>query len=476
MVVFWCLISPLTLFVYNVVVHMSGSKNSNTAIAPSAVALLPLVVFLTMFIGVGTYLSLQGVDSAFYQLPAPIAVFPAIILALTLSKEKLNRSIDHFIRGVGHQDIIAMCLIYLLAGAFAAVTKASGGVDATVNLGLSAIPSNMILPGIFLISAFIATAMGTSIGTIAAVAPIALGIAQSASMNLPLTAGVVLSGAMFGDNLSIISDTTIAATRSQGCDMKDKFKENIRIALPAAFIALVIFTFNSAATQVPEIGPIEWLKVLPYVTILVLVILGMNVFVVLTIGILLAGCVSLLSIDGYDLTTFAQDIYSGFGNMQEIFLLSMLIGGLSELMRRQGGLAFLSNLASSIIRTVGSRHSKVANESVSELGIASLISLVNVCTANNTVAIIVSGSVARQLAEDNNVSPRRSASLLDIFSCVIQGVLPYGAQVLLLGSVFNLSPLEVVINSYYCFALAIAAIVAVFIKHLVHQTAVLPES
>ncbi|MGR5337088.1 Na+/H+ antiporter NhaC family protein [Vibrio gigantis] len=448
---------------------MSNSKNSNAVIAPSAVALIPLIVFLALFIGVGTYLSLQGVDFAFYQLPAPIAALPAVMLALLLSKDKLNRAIEQFLSGVGHKDIIAMCMIYLLAGAFAAVAKASGGVDATVNLGLSAIPTSMILPGIFLISAFIATAMGTSMGTIAAVAPVALGIADSAGMSIPLTAGVVLSGAMFGDNLSIISDTTIAATRSQGCEMRDKFKENIRIALPAALIAIVIFAFNSTATQVPETGPIEWLKVVPYITILILAVSGMNVFVVLTIGILLAGGVSLGSVENYGLTDYAQDIYAGFGNMQEIFLLSMLIGGLSELMRRQGGLAFLTNLVSSMIRAFGSSHSKQANGRASELGIAGLVSMVNMCTANNTVAIIVSGSVARQLAEENDVSPRRSASLLDIFSCVIQGVLPYGAQVLLLGSVFNLSPLEIVSNSYYCFALAIVAVVAVFIKHPARQ-------
>ncbi|CAK2085861.1 Na+/H+ antiporter NhaC family protein [Vibrio crassostreae] len=450
---------------------MSNSKNSNAVIAPSAVALIPLIVFLALFIGVGTYLSLQGVDFAFYQLPAPIAALPAVMLALLLSKDKLNCAIEQFLGGVGHKDIIAMCMIYLLAGAFAAVAKASGGVDATVNLGLSAIPTSMILPGIFLISAFIATAMGTSMGTIAAVAPVALGIADSAGMSIPLTAGVVLSGAMFGDNLSIISDTTIAATRSQGCEMRDKFKENTRIALPAALIAIVIFAFNSTATQVPETGPIEWLKVLPYITILILAVSGMNVFVVLTIGILLAGGVSLGSVENYGLTDYAQDIYAGFGNMQEIFLLSMLIGGLSELMRRQGGLAFLTNLVSGLIRAFGSSHSKQANGRASELGIAGLVSMVNMCTANNTVAIIVSGSVARQLAEENNVSPRRSASLLDIFSCVIQGVLPYGAQVLLLGSVFNLSPLEIVSNSYYCFALAIVAVVAVFIKHPARQVA-----
>ncbi|NAZ47411.1 Na+/H+ antiporter NhaC family protein [Vibrio toranzoniae] len=450
---------------------MSNSKNSNAVITPSAVALIPLIVFLALFIGVGTYLSLQGVDFAFYQLPAPIAALPAVMLALLLSKDKLNRAIEQFLGGVGHKDIIAMCMIYLLAGAFAAVAKASGGVDATVNLGLSAIPTSMILPGIFLISAFIATAMGTSMGTIAAVAPVALGIADSAGMSIPLTAGVVLSGAMFGDNLSIISDTTIAATRSQGCEMRDKFKENIRIALPAALIAIVIFAFNSTATQVPETGPIEWLKVLPYITILILAVSGMNVFVVLTIGVLLAGGVSLGSVENYGMTDYAQDIYAGFGNMQEIFLLSMLIGGLSELMRRQGGLAFLTNLVSGVIRAFGSSHSKQANGRASELGIAGLVSMVNLCTANNTVAIIVSGSVARQLAEENNVSPRRSASLLDIFSCVIQGVLPYGAQVLLLGSVFNLSPLDIITHSYYCFALAIVAVVTVFIKHSARQVA-----
>jgi Na+/H+ antiporter NhaC len=443
---------------------MSTQHKTSQSVQASGVALLPLALFLTLFIGVGSYLSWQGVEFAFYQFPAPIAVLPAVVLAVLLSKEKLNRAIEQFLRGVGHQDIIAMCMIYLLAGAFAAVAKASGGVDATVNLGLSAIPTSMILPGIFLISAFIATAMGTSMGTIAAVAPVALGIAQSAGMSIPLTAGVVLSGAMFGDNLSIISDTTIAATRSQGCHMRDKFKENVKIAIPAALAAMLIFAFNSSGTTLSETGEIEWLKVMPYLAILVLAVSGLNVFVVLTVGILLAGVVSLLSVDDYSLTTLGQDIYTGFGNMQEIFLLSMLIGGLSELMRQQGGLAFLTKLVSRAIRIFGSTHDKTSSRRASEFGIAGLVSMVNLCTANNTVAIIVSGSVAKELADEYQVAPKRSASLLDIYSCVIQGLLPYGAQVLLLGSVFNLSPLDVIANSYYCFALAIAAVVAIFIK------------
>jgi len=210
------------------------------AVTPSFIALFPLFLFLTLFIGAGLYYQAQGVDFAFYQLPSVVAILPAIILALIISKEKLNNAIETFIAGIGHANIIAMCLIYLLAGAFAAVAKATGGVDATVALGLSLIPSTLLLPGFFLIAAFIATAMGTSMGTIAAVAPIALGVSQEANIDLALMAGTVISGALFGDNLSIISDTTIAATRSQGCEMRDKFRENIIFSLPAAIITIAI--------------------------------------------------------------------------------------------------------------------------------------------------------------------------------------------------------------------------------------------
>ncbi|HDZ3226805.1 TPA: Na+/H+ antiporter NhaC family protein [Vibrio cholerae] len=418
------------------------------------------MVFLLLFMGVGSYLTWQGVEFAFYQLPAPVAVLPAVVLAIALSKESLNRAIEQFLRGVGHSDIMAMCIIYLLAGAFAAVAKATGGVDATVNLGLALLPASLILPGLFVISAFVATAMGTSMGTIAAIAPVALGIAQAADLNLGLTAGVVLSGAMFGDNLSIISDTTIAATRSQGCHMRDKFKENIRIALPAALLALVVFTFSSQTAQSPQTSDIEWLKVLPYLTILVLAVMGLNVFLVLLVGILMAAGVGGLS-DGYSLSALTKD----FGNMQEIFLLSMLIGGMGELMKQQGGLAFLTHHISRMIDKFTRSHSDVQKMRASELGIAGLVALTNVCTANNTVAIIVSGGVAKELAEHNGVTAKRSASLLDIFSCIMQGVLPYGAQALLLGSIFQMSPLSVVSYSYYCFFLAVAALVAVFRRH-----------
>ena len=422
-------------------------------ISPSAKALLPFALFLTLFIGVGGYLTWQGVDFAFYQLPAPVAILPAIVLAILLSKEKLNKAIEQFIRGMGHSDIIAMCLIYLLAGAFAAVAKATGGVEATVNLGLSLLPVDFILPGLFVISAFVATAMGTSMGTIGAIAPVAVGLAQATGLSLPLTAGVVLSGAMFGDNLSIISDTTIAATRSQGCQMRDKFRENLRLALPAAIGALLIFAFMGESSVQPEIGPLNIALILPYVTILVLAVSGVNVFVVLSVGILLAGGVGFLHAN-YDLSQYGKDIYAGFSNMQEIFLLSLLIGGLSELMRLQGGLAFVV----SFLRRALTRFS---GRTKGELGVASLAALTNVCVANNTVAIIVAGSVAKEWSKECDVPAKRSASLLDIFSCVVQGVLPYGAQALLLGSIFGLSPLNVVAYSYYCFLLALSALVAI---------------
>ncbi|MEZ9898833.1 Na+/H+ antiporter NhaC family protein [Vibrio breoganii] len=429
----------------------------STSISPSFKALLPLFLFLALFIGTGVYMTLQEVEMAFYQLPAPVAALPAVVLGIVLSKDKLNTAIEQFLQGVGHTDIIAMCVIYLLAGAFAAVASATGGVEATVNLGLTMIPTALILPGIFIISAFIATSMGTSMGTIAAVAPVALGIANAADMDVALTAGVVLSGAMFGDNLSIISDTTIAATRSQGCQMRDKFKENIRIALPAALFALVLFGINSKASQVPSVEAVDWIKVIPYLTILVLAVSGVNVFVVLSLGIVLAGAIGFVSTTDYTVSGFANDIYTGFGNMQEIFLLSMLIGGISALMKQQGGLAYITDRVSRMIR--GHKNSQRG----AEMGIASVVSLTNLCTANNTVSIIVAGGVAKELAQENQVSAKRSASLLDIYSCVIQGVLPYGAQILLLGSIFGLSPLAVVANSYYCFFLAIAAALTIII-------------
>jgi Na+/H+ antiporter NhaC len=426
------------------------------------VALLPLFLFLGLFIGAGLYFQSQGVDYAFYQLPSVIAILPAIVLAVLLSKQKINSAIETFIEGIGHSNIIAMCLIYLLAGAFAAVAKATGGVDATVALGLSFIPSNLLLPGFFVIAAFIATSMGTSMGTIAAVAPVALGVADQAQIDYALMAGAVMSGALFGDNLSIISDTTIAATRTQGCEMKDKFRENLVFSIPAAILTLIAFSIVGQGQADIAAQDIEILKVLPYLTILVLAVIGLNVFVVLSLGIVLAGMTGVLS-SGYSVIQFGNDIYTGFTNMQEIFILSMLVGGLAALMQQQGGLTFVSKQIEGLI----SRFSKANGEASSraaELGMAAIVAATNTCVANNTVSIVVTGDIAKELAEKHGVSPKRAASILDIFACIIQGLIPHGAQALLIASVFTISPLTAVSNAWYCMILAVVAVIIVILR------------
>ncbi|WP_037415050.1 Na+/H+ antiporter NhaC family protein [Shewanella xiamenensis] len=442
---------------------MSQSTQTTAPSNPASfVALLPLFVFLSLFIGAGVYFQSQGVDFAFYQLPSVIAILPAIILALVLSKQKLNQAIDTFIGGIGHSNIIAMCLIYLLAGGFAAVAKATGGVDATVALGLSLIPSNLLLPGFFVIAAFIATAMGTSMGTIAAVAPIALGVADQTQIDYALMAGAVMSGALFGDNLSIISDTTIAATRTQGCDMKDKFRENLIFAIPASLLTFVAFVIAGQGQADLAAQDIDFIKVIPYLTILVLAVAGLNVFVVLTLGILLAGATGLLTMD-YGVIQFGKDIYAGFSNMQEIFILSMLVGGLAALMQQQGGLAFVSKQIEKLI----TRFSKAQGEAscrAAELGMAGIVAVTNSCVANNTVSIVVTGDIAKDLAEKHGVTPKRAASVLDIFACIIQGLIPYGAQALLIASTFSITPLAAVSHAWYCMILAAVAIAIVIFR------------
>lgn len=432
-------------------------QGKDGSIQPRAIALLPILVFLLIFIGVGFYLQIHGTHFAFYQLPSPVAILPALALALILSKEPLNKAIDQMIHGMGHNNIITMCLIYLLAGGFSVVAKATGGVDSVVGIGLSIIPSWFLVPGIFIVSAFIATAMGTSMGTIAAVAPIAVGISHATDVSPALMAGSVLSGAMFGDNLSIISDTTIAATRTQNCEMKDKFRENFALALPAAIIALIVFWYLSGHASVPAQNSVAIMPAIPYLFILVLAIGGINVFVVLALGIILAGLSGIMGSD-YAFMAFAKDIYKGFTSMQEIFILSLFIGGLSELMRLQGGLSFLQKYVEKLVSKFGQ------GKGSAQLGIAILVMLTNICTANNTIAILIAGGLAKEVANDYDISGRRSASILDIFACVIQGLVPYGAQILLLGSLFKLSPLDISQMSIYPMLLAVVSLLAIFIR------------
>lgn len=433
-------------------------KISNSkAVEARGTALLPLVLFLILFIGTGAALTYGGVDMAFYQLSATVAILPAIAFSLMMGREKLEKKISIFLYGVGDINIVTMCMIYLLAGGFAAVAKSIGGVDATVNMGLALIPAQLVLPGLFMISAFVSTAMGTSMGTIAAIAPIAAGVAEQTGMSAGMLMGAVLGGAMFGDNLSMISDTTIAATRTQGCAMNDKFKMNLRIALPAALITagllLFIGDFGAASTH----GGWEFIKVIPYLVILCLAVVGVNVFVVLSAGIVLTGAVGLYAVPDFTLLTFSQSIYKGFAGMNEILVLSMLIGGLGELIRYNGGLQWLLEKVNALARRVGRGNKRISGE----FGIAALVSLADACTANNTVAIILSGRLAKEIATDNGVDARRSASLLDVFSCIVQGLVPYAAQVLLAGSVAGISPVVVAGNNWYCIILAVISVLAI---------------
>ncbi|KZN56596.1 Na+/H+ antiporter NhaC family protein [Pseudoalteromonas luteoviolacea] len=421
-------------------------------------SLLPLLTFVALFLGAGLYLQSQGVDYAFYQLPAPVAILPAIVLAFWLNKTSINQSVETFIKGAGHSNIITMCLIYLLAGSFSAVAGATGGVDAVVNAGLSLIPPAFLLPGLFLIAAVVSTAMGTSMGTIGAIGPIAYAVSIKTGIDPALMAGTIVSGAMFGDNLSIISDTTIAATRTQGCEMKDKFKENLKIALPAAFFTVLLLVFLTPEPQAVETKDFDWLLVLPYVFILVLAVMGLNVFAVLFSGIIFAAAVGFAG--DYEGGAFVKDVYKGFTDMQEIFLLSMFIGGLSEFIRINGGLEYIATKIHKITSKLGKLNAKVADQ----LGIAALVMTSNMCIANNTVSIIVAGPVAKKLADDSDISPKRSASLLDIFACVMQGSLPYGAQALLLGATFSISPWDVSTSSFYCFILAFTAVAVIILR------------
>ena len=426
----------------------------------SPLALLPLLLFLVLFVGSGLWYQSQGVDFAFYQISAPVAILPAIALAILLGKGLFNQRIETFINGVGDNTIITMVLIYLLAGAFASVAKSVGGVDATVNFGLSIVPPSLLLPGLFVITAFVATSMGTSMGTIAAIAPIAIGVAEAADLPLLLTVGTVIGGAMFGDNLSIISDTTIAATRTQGCEMRDKFRMNFKIALPAALITLVWLFFQSSGARIDEVGDYDLIRILPYVAVLGLAIAGVNVILVLFSGIIMAGIIGLTMQADYSVASWSTDIYAGYTSMQEILILSLLIGGLGALMKSQGGLDWLVGAIERISHALGA---KEGSTRAGELSISASVALTNLCTANNTVSILINGSVAKNIAERYKVDPKRSASLLDIFSCVVQGVLPYGAQILLASSLASVSPLALVGYVQYSWLLAVAALISIMV-------------
>ena len=421
-----------------------------------ALALLPLIVFLAIFLGSGIYHSIIGTELAFYQVKAPVAALPAIILAVLIYHGKLNTAIDEFLKGASHPNLILMFMVFMLAGAFASTTSAIGSVDATVQLGLSIIPQSFVLPMLFIISAFIATAMGTSMGTIAACAPIAFGFSQVTNIEAVYAIGAVVGGAMFGDNLSMISDTTIAATSSQKVQLRDKFKVNVWIAVPAAILSILIYAFVSHDSQTIEYKTFDLWLILPYVAVFFLAFSRLHVLAVLTLGVVLSGLIGIMVSPDFGVLKLNNAIYDGFVGMFEVALLSMFLGGLSAIMQKEGGLQWLIQRIYSITRLF-----KVGRQRAGELGVSFLVIFANLFVANNTVAIILSGDMAREVAKEYGVEPKRAAALLDIFSCVVQGIIPYGAQLLLACSIAKMSPVELIGNIYYCWVLAIVAILAI---------------
>ncbi|MFR7873325.1 Na+/H+ antiporter NhaC family protein [Peptoniphilus grossensis] len=436
-------------------------ENKNLKPKANGAALLPFIVFVLVYLATGLILNAMGVEMAFYQVAAPVCILPAIILAFIMFEGSIDDKFNDFVRGCGDENIIIMCLIYILAGAFATVSKSSGGVDSVVNFALSLIPVQFVTAGIFLISCFISISTGTSVGTISAVGPIAVGVATKGNLPLPLVLGALVGGAMFGDNLSVISDTTIAATRTQNVGMKDKFRANIKIALPAAIITFVILLVVGKPEGEVDLGDLSYnfILIIPYLFVLITALAGMNVFLVLTSGIVLSGIIGMIT-GGLTMMTFAQNIFTGFSGMFEIFLLSLLTGGLSYMVSSNGGIEWLVQKIRGFAKDVKS----------AEVSIALLTLLTDAATANNTVAIIIDGPVAKEISRDFKVDPRRSASFLDTFSCVMQGIIPYGAQVLIAAGLTKelgalaVSPVQIIPFLWYQALLAVFAIISIFVR------------
>lgn len=442
------------------------SSDSQAKVPARAFALLPLIVFLAIFLGSGIYHSMIGTEFAFYQVKAPVAALPAIVLAILLYRGKLNDAIDTFLKGASHPNLILMFMVFMLAGAFASVSSAIGSVDATVQLGLSIIPPEFVLPMLFIIAAFIATAMGTSMGTIAACAPIAFGFSQVTEIETVYAIGAVVGGAMFGDNLSMISDTTIAATSSQKVQLRDKFKVNVWIAVPASIVSLIIYLMISQGSQAVEYKTFDAWLILPYVAVFILAFSRLHVLAVLTLGVVLSGLIGLIQQPNFNLLGLNNSIYDGFTSMFEVALLSMFLGGISAIMQKEGGLEWLIQRIYSLTGLF-----KVGQQRAGEIGVSFLVIFSNLFVANNTVAIILSGDMAREVAKEYGVDPKRAAALLDIFSCVVQGLIPYGAQLLLACSIAKLSPVELIGSVYYCWVLAIFAILAIIFRFPRFKTA-----
>ena len=405
-------------------------------------ALSPFLIFMIV------YLAGSLIAGDFYKLPLTVAFLIASAYAICITpKLKLKERINIFSRGAGNENIMLMVWIFVLAGAFAKIADQMGAIDATVNLTLHILPSGLLLPGLFLAACFISLSIGTSVGTVVALTPVAVGIAEQTGCTLPLIVAVVVGGAFFGDNLSFISDTTIVATQTQGCKMNDKFKANIWLALPAAIIVFVLYIFLGKEIQAPQdIQLLAWYKVIPYLSVLVLAIAGVNVLVVLLVGILLAGTIGILS-GSFGLMDAMGAMGQGIMGMSELIIVTLLAGGMLALIRHNGGIDYLIHALT--MRINGKRGAKFT--------IASLVILADLCTANNTIALVTVGPMAREIAEKYGIDKRISASLLDTFSCFAQGLIPYGAQLLMAAGLANITPFDIIGYLYYPIALGVMA-------------------
>ena len=415
-----------------------------------ASALLPILVFLLIFLGSGF------ITGNFYSMPAIAAFLIALLVAFVQNRElSFSEKIRLAAEGVGDENIITMCLIFLAAGAFTGAVKAAGGVDSTVNLGLSILPSNVAVAGLFLIGCFISISMGTSVGTITALAPIAVGISEKTGFSMAVCAGAVVGGAMFGDNLSMISDTTIAAVKTQGCEMKDKFKENFLIVLPAAIATIILFLVVGRDAAFRLTGNLSYnlFRVLPYVVVLAGALAGVNVFAVLIAGTVLS-LITGVATGAFPLGEMFNHVGAGITGMYDITVISVVVACIVALVREYGGIDFIL----AFIRK------RISGERGGELGIAALALLVDMCTANNTVAIVMSGPIAKEISDDFGVTPRRSASLLDMFSSMGQGLIPYGAQLLAAATITGLTPFEIIPYCFYPILMGVSGLAFIFIK------------
>lgn len=429
---------------------MNPNKLTPIVNKPSAWALSPLVVFLCL------YLVTSLIIDDFYKVPITIAFLVASVYAVAITKGlSLNDRILQYSTGAANKNIMLMIWIFILAGAFAKSAETMGAIDATVNLALYLLPDSLLLAGVFLASCFISLSIGTSVGTIVTLVPVAAGIAEKTDPGmLPLVTALVIGGAFFGDNLSFISDTTIAATRTQGCVMRDKFRVNLLIALPAALIVFVYYIVcGSGIESAYEVQEIAWGKVIPYLIVLATAIAGVNVTLVLLLGIVSTGIVG-MCYGSFDVFGWFGSMGEGIIGMGELIIITLMAGGLLELIRFNGGVDYILNVLTKHIR--GKRGA--------ELSIAALVSLANVCTANNTIAIITVGPLASNIAEQYRIDKRKSASILDIFSCVVQGVIPYGAQMLIAAGLTGLSPLSIIGYLYYPMLLGVVALLSILLR------------